>query len=198
MGVTPAVGEWRPLAPLGAARVLDGLAAPWWIAGGWALDLFAGGGLRGHDDLDVVLLRRDRLALATHLADWDLHVVSAPGELRPWRGEPLESEAHEIWARPAPDEPWVCEFLLDDSDGDRWLFRRDPRVTRPVAELGFEAGGLPVVAPEIALLFKARAPDVKAQSDFTAVLPLLDAGRREWLAAALATAYPGHVWLERL
>ena len=187
----------RALAPAAIAEGLEGMAAPWWIAGGWALDLFAGGGLRGHDDLDVVLLRRDQAALAAQLADWDLQVVSG-GHLRAWDGTPLEPPEHELWARRAPGDPWACEFLLDEADGDRWLFRRDPRVSRPLAELGLEVAGLPVVAPEVALLFKAKEPDTRAESDFEAVLPLLDERRRGWLAAALAAVCPGHAWSARL
>ncbi len=37
------------------------LTVPWWIAGGWALDLFAGDQSRPHKDLDVGILRNDAL-----------------------------------------------------------------------------------------------------------------------------------------
>ena len=33
--------RWEPLTPQQAAERLRGLGAPWWIAGGWALDLLS-------------------------------------------------------------------------------------------------------------------------------------------------------------
>jgi hypothetical protein len=59
------------------------------------------------------------------------------------------------------------------------------------------AHGVPVVAPEIALLFKAKAPRFKDQRDFDRVLPHLDRSARSWLASALEQAYPGHPWHAR-
>jgi hypothetical protein len=58
--------------------------------------------------------------------------------------------------------------------------------------------GIPYLAPEIVLLFKARHDRPKDQGDFTGVLPLLNPGRRAWLAAALARVHPGHPWISEL
>ena len=33
-------GPWEPLRPSGVASLLDGLDAPWWIVGGWAIEAF--------------------------------------------------------------------------------------------------------------------------------------------------------------
>ena len=115
-----------------AGDALAGYDRPWWIAGGWAIDLFVGARPRHHDDVDVVVLRRDQQKLAAHLEDWDIQVVVHPGGLRPWRGELLEPPVHELRARRSPDDAWTCELLLDEADGDRWVFRRDARVTFPL------------------------------------------------------------------
>lgn len=37
------------------ARRLEGIAAPWYVAAGWALDLFLGGQSRPHDDLEIAV-----------------------------------------------------------------------------------------------------------------------------------------------
>jgi len=47
------VSEWEPLRPDDAVELLRGLDVPWWIAGGWSLDLFLGYESRPHVDLDV-------------------------------------------------------------------------------------------------------------------------------------------------
>ena len=59
-------------------------------------------------------------------------------------------------------------------------------------------GGVPVVAPEIALLFKAKAPRFKDQRNFDHVLPYLDQAARNLLATALEQAHPDHPWHARV
>lgn len=185
-------------APARVAAALERLEAPWWIAGGWALDLFLGRETRAHEDVDVVLLRRDQAALLRHFAGWDLQ-VAVPGEgLRPWDGSALELPLHELWARRAPGKDWLCELLLAEADGETWVYRRDARVRLPLAQAGGVAGGLPLLAPEIVLLYKSKGPAGKDEADFAAVEPELSAGARRWLGEAIALVHPGHPWLGRL
>ena len=53
-------GLWQPWQPKEVARFFSTLTVPWWIAGGWALDLFLGEQTRDHEDIDVQILRRDQ------------------------------------------------------------------------------------------------------------------------------------------
>jgi hypothetical protein len=49
-----AAGEtWRATVPNEGALWLSGPVEPWWVAGGWALDLFVGHQSRSHKDLDI-------------------------------------------------------------------------------------------------------------------------------------------------
>jgi hypothetical protein len=87
-------------------------------------------------------------------------------------------------------EPW---------DGDTWICRRDPRIRLPGSRVvEWTADGIPYSAPEIALLFKAKAVRPKDEEDFAAMLPLLEDSRRQWLHEALALVHPGHPWLAAL
>lgn len=167
------MAAWVPLTPDEARRVLAGLAVPWWIAGGWALDLHAGV-THPHGDLDVSVLRRDAAAVRRHLGAWDLHVADPPGTLVPWDGE---GPGHDVWARRAPGEPWAFQLVLEESDDDDWVYRRDPRVRRPLASLGEH-----VLAPEVQLLYR-----VDSGADVTEWLPTLRPEARAWLDAALTT-----------
>jgi hypothetical protein len=56
--------------------------------------------------------------------------------------------------------------------------------------------GIPLVRPEIALLFKAKTPRFKDQQDFDRILPHLDQVAQAWLA--WEQAHPGHPWRLRL
>lgn len=107
---------------------------------------------------------------------------------------------HDIWCRPGPAEPWRIQLMLDDTEGDDWVFRRDPRIRLPLDRLGrLTADGVPYLCPEVQLLYKAGAPRPKDEEDFAEALPVLDADQCAWLAGAIALAEDaGHPWAVRL
>ena len=198
-----ALGEWQPLTVDGVTELLGGMDARWWIAGGWALDLHLGRQTRPHHDIDVLVLRAELPAVRERLRGWDLHAADPPGagRLRPWpEPEQLPAALHDIWCRPTSTSPWVLQLMVDDTDGADWIYRRDSRIRRPVAELHGPAStsGRPVLAPEVQLLCKSRTPRPKDVEDFRQVAGALDEGRRTWLRETLTTVAPEHDWLAAL
>jgi hypothetical protein len=194
-------GAWEPASVPEVAALFGALGVPWWVAGGYALELAAGRRLREHGDVDVLLLRRNQLAAQEALRGWEWWAADPPGTLRRWSaGEILTLGVHDIWCRPAPADPWRIQVMLDESDGAEWISRRDPRIRRPVDSLGLRtADGIPYLTPEIQLFYKAKRPRPKDESDFTAVLPILTADQRRWLRDSVAIAYGDqHPWLARL
>ena len=192
-----------------ALAVMDGYRAPWWVAGGWSLELHAAtahrGRIRPHADLEISILRRDQRTLFDHLAGWQVCAVVRSGVLEAWDGRPLPASVHQIWARRGPPlplhpdrfaaDPTLIDFLIEEADGDRWRFRRHAAIARPLAELGAATSrGVPFVRPEVALLYKAKHLRFKDQRDFEASAPTLDTAARAWLAIALEQAHPGHPW----
>lgn len=197
------LGPWQPLAVRDLALLLAGAYFPWWVAGGWAIDRFVGHQTRQHDDLDVLVLRRDQLVVQHALRGWDLHAADPPGTLRPWAaGEALGAGIYDIWCRPDTAAPWALQLMLADIDrtGTHWIFRRDPRVTGSLSRLGSRsAEGIPYVAPEVQLLYKAKqTPLPKDEADFAVALPLLDVPSRRWLTEVLTTLRQQHPWLAPL
>jgi hypothetical protein len=190
-GPSPLLTPWDPLAPSAAAAIFAGWDGAWWIAGGYAIELAAGRRVRAHDDIDVLILRRDHVTVHALLAGWELWAADPPGSLRPWlAGEVLPAAVHDIWCRERPDGPWRLQLMIDESDGDEWVARRDPRIRCPVRSLGrTTAAGIPYLAPAVQLLYKARAPRPKDDVDLAAALPILSAGERRWLLDAPRTAY---------
>jgi hypothetical protein len=192
--------RWEPLSLEEVKRLFGAVAAPWWIAGGRALDMFLGHETRKHADIEVAVLRRDQKVFLEALGKWDVQIAH-DGELTPLKAGDLISkpEHHEIWARETPDGPWRLELLLEESDGKRWSYRRNDRVGLNVADLGRrDAYGIEFIRPEVALLYKSASPRPVDETDFLYVLPRLDVAQRGWLCGALYTIDPTHRWLERM
>ena len=191
---------WEKLSPLALRGLLRNLGVPWWVAGGWAIDLFLGHETRDHRDIDVALLRRDQAGLVSRLPGWEFRYVTAHDTHAPWHGEQLALPIHGIWARRsgAPAGAWTCEFLLNEATRWEWVYRRHDAVRRPLSEIGSDRDGVPYLRPEIVLLFKSTDLSTTNEADFAAALPVLDPAARRWLARSLDACRPGHPWRPRL
>lgn len=192
--------EWEPLSPGEAGDLFAAFPRPWWLAGGWAIDLHLGRQTRAHADIDLALLRGDEVALPALLPGWEI-CVAHDGALTPWAGDaPLPMRYHQFWVRRAGAGAWSFEVLLEDHDGPTWQFRRDHRITMPLDRVGRgSADGIPCIAPEVALLYKAKGHEIeKNGADFTAAAPSLGPEARVWLREALEVAHADHPWHELL
>jgi aminoglycoside-2''-adenylyltransferase len=188
---------------LQVAALFRGFERPWFVAGGWAVDFLLDRVTREHGDIDVAVLRDDQIAVRGLFAGWKAEkVVPAPGggtrEVWP-ENEELTLPVHEVWFSREEGAPRELEVLLNELVDGAWRFRRDPRIELPLEMLGVRsARGLPVLAPEVVLLYKAKAPRATDEDDFAAMLPALTRARRRWLAGALQLCHPGHPWIARL
>lgn len=64
------IENWQPLTVDETIRAMKGTTVPWWIAGGWAIDLFLGRRTRQHADTEGLVLRRDQQRVQEHLQGW--------------------------------------------------------------------------------------------------------------------------------
>lgn len=108
----------------------------------------------------------------------------------------LELPLHEIHACGPSGEK--LEFLVNESDGEDWLYRRDRSVRLPLQNAFVEDHRFNFLATEIVLLFKSKNPLAKDMADFEIGLEILDKGARAWLANAISTSNPDHAWINRL
>jgi hypothetical protein len=188
--------------PLNAAQIMSDLPYSWCICGGWAIDLFVQRVSRIHKDVDIAIWRRDQLVLRSYLIaqGWTLEKAVA-GQLFPWgEGEFLELPIHTIWCSNASANPSFIEVLFNEVDDRCFRFRRALSITQALASAIVPSQfGIPILAPEIVLLYKAKnASDEGNQHDFEVVLPHLEAIRRTWLKNALMELHPHHQWLAQL
>lgn len=176
---------------------------PWLVAGGWAIDLHLGRVTREHSDVEIAIYREDQFYLRASLEGWEwtkLVPRTHGGGETPWlAGDWLKLPVHQVHARKQDDPRVGLDFLINESRGDLWVFRRDPEITRARSLVECRSdSGIPHVAPEVQLLFKAKERRCKDEQDLQAVVGELADEPRAWLRAALERVEPGHPWLRRL
>jgi hypothetical protein len=193
------LGRWKPATPADAVHWLGACTARWWIAGGWALDLFLGAQSREHQDLDVGCLRRDLPAMLAALTSWELFEARNGQLNRLQRSAMPRADVHSLWGRPEGQSDWHLELLLDAAEGPEWVFRRNALIRRPLRELTWRGPtGLEILCPEVQLLYKAKSPRPRDVADFANAATRLTATARTWLRTSLRQMDAEHPWLARL
>ena len=98
----PNLALWDAWRPDEVAERLAGVQTPWYVAAGWAIDLFLGGAYREHDDLEIAV-PRDRFSEIEEALDaFELFAVGVPeqGFVTPLEeaGDGLD-KSHQTWVR---------------------------------------------------------------------------------------------------
>ena len=193
--------RWQALTVDAVAGLLADAAFPWWIAGGIALELAVGHEIRGHADIDVLILRPHHLDARQLLAAWDCWVADPPGTLRPWSvGTELDDGVHDVWCREEHNGDWRLQLMLDETAGGAWISRRDTTIHAPISSITrTTAHGIRYLAPHIQLYYKAKSLREKDEIDFKAVIEAGVAMDKEWLRDAISHSYGmQHPWLPQL
>ena len=164
----------------------------WWISGGHAFELHTGDSWRDHGDMDIGICRSDAGAVHTWLTGWQFYVAAA-GRLARWHGRPLDAARSEnnVWVRESTSSPWRFELTVGSGTEQKWVYRRDPSITRPWHQAVLVSSeGAPYLAPDLQLLFKAKKPRPKDHEDATRVIPTLDTTQQRFLEEHLAAGHP--------
>jgi len=182
---------------LAVRSLLSALTVPYWIAGGWAIDLAVGRVTRDHADVDIMLLERDEHALRTDLTEVDVQLIVRDGQPGPWRagrrllagpgpGRPRPPIGADRLVLHSKNLPLPTEVLLASAVGASWVYYRGARcISRPLAGITRNRDGIPFLAPEVVLLFKSRSTSGEDRRDVETALPVLSAGQRSWLQDTL-------------
>lgn len=189
-------GGWDPLDPRTIADFMDGFDRPWWIIGGWSIEVFTGVH-RDHEDMDISILSSDSEAFRTFLGDrWTPWNVDE-GWFRPFdhRFTDVRPDS-QVWVRRDARPPWVLDVpFTPDTDG-RWTNKRHGAHTEDLDDVTWVApDGLRYARPEVTLMFKAAQARAKDRVDAEVALPRLDATAREWLSDTVARIDAQHPWV---
>ncbi len=180
------------------AAHLAGVAAPWCVAAGWALDLFRGTQTREHGDIEIAV----PAAAFPEIRDrFPEHAFDAVSSGRIWENATPEvlAASHQTWLRDRTTGDYLLDVFREPHDSETWICRHDQTIRLPYREIIHRTpAGIPYLAPELVLLFKAKHARPKDQTDFDGTIPHLAPAQRRTLAELLAHAHPGHRWQANL
>lgn len=180
------------------AQHLAGITTPWCVAAGWALDLFLGTQTRPHGDIEIAV---PAAAFPEVRGRFPGYAFDAVGSGRIWADAAPDvlAATHQTWLRDRTTGTYLLDVFREPHDGETWICRRDETIRLPYSQIIHHTpGGIPYLAPELVLLFKAKRALVKDQADFDAAIPRMTAAQRQALAELLSRVHPGHRWLASL
>jgi hypothetical protein len=180
------------------ARQLAGIATPWCVAAGWALDLFRGRQTRVHGDIEIAI---PAARFPEVRGRFPGYVFDGVGSGRIWEDASPDvlAAVHQTWLRDPATGDYLLDVFREPHDGDTWICRRDETIRLPYRDIIHHTrDGIPYLAPELVLLFKAKHIRPKDQADFDTTVPYMTPPQREALAGLLARVHPGHPWLADL
>ena len=181
--------------PSEVARRLAGVATPWWVAAGWALDLFRGKQTREHGDIEVAIPAANFPEIRDRFPEYVFDAVSS-GRIWENAAPQVLAATHQTWLRDPATGDYLMDVFREPHDGDTWSCRRDETLRLPYNDIVLHSrDGIPYLAPEFVLLFKAKHLRPKDRRDFAETVPHMTAAQRDTLAALLARVHPGHEWL---
>ncbi|GAB6927262.1 hypothetical protein JCM10914A_12450 [Paenibacillus sp. JCM 10914] len=194
--------NWEPLSVMEIVHIFNDIPAQWYIAGGWALDLYLGQQSREHSDIDITILREEQTIVYEKLSsEWTLYKAHH-GKLSLWeKGEHLDIVG-DVWVSRDCKSPFAFQLMLVDTEQEQWIYKRQPAIRRPLDDILLTtASGVPYLKPEIQLLYKGGGSQVrpKDEQDLMTVLPILNEQAKEWLRYALNEQFPeGHPWVTQI
>jgi hypothetical protein len=181
------------------AQHLAGISAPWCVAAGWALDLFRGGAqTREHGDIEIAIPAASFPEVRDRFPGYAFDAVSS-GRIWESAAPGVLTATHQTWLRDPATGNYLLDVFREPHDGEIWICRHDETIRLPYSEIIRQTpDGVPYLAPELVLLFKAKHVRPKDQADFDGTIPRMTPAQRVTLAGLLARAHPGHRWLANL
>jgi hypothetical protein len=174
---------------------LSGIDTPWYVAAGWALDLFRGVQTRTHGDIEIAIPAAGFPEVRERFPEYVFYAVGSGRPLASAAPEAL-AETHQTWLHDPKTGNYLLDVFREPHDGDTWICRHNSTIRLPYSDVILRTrDGIPFLAPELVLLFKAKHVRPKDQADFDRTIPHMTGAQRKILAELVARTYPGHRWL---
>jgi len=171
---------------------------PWYIAGGWAIDLAVGDITRTHKDLDICIFREDIDYATTYFKEWDIQ-VAIPGEhcLEPYKSL-SDLNLPRYCLHMFMGEEFI-EILVTEQTENEVIFRKNRNIKMKINDFSKGNPNLPYVNPAWQLLFKSLSTRTEDEHDFKVYLDrVYDDHSKKWLLENLRKVNGNKNWIEAL
>lgn len=188
IGRTLPIGESMFETVTKVKTIMGKFGFPWFIAGGWAIDLFLNAETRTHDDVEIGIYRKNQMQLYRYFEKNRKYYIdnrnyTGKRVKHEWNKEYLRLPIHELYIE---HDGLEIEILLNEKDDGNWVYRRNIEITldeRKVVLLS--PHGIPYLCPEVVSLYKTKAMRSKDIDDITAALAKMSESQKGWLIASI-------------
>jgi hypothetical protein len=143
--------------------------------------------------------KRDVMGILSALKAWEIFEAKDGALTRLLAGAVPSRTVNSLWCRQTTSGPWSLELMLDESEGENWVYRREPGIRRSLNDaVRPGAAGMLYLVPEIQLLYKSKTVRPKDDADFQMALPRLCVEARQWLRQNLLRISPSHNWISQI
>lgn len=170
--------------------IMKNFKKPWFIAGGWSIDIALGKVTRDHHDLDISIFREDIKDALRYFDDWVIK-VAVPGENRLVDYEQFSDLTLPRYCLHLFRDNDFIEILLTERMEDQVLFRKNKNITMHINDFGLrDCAERPYVNPVWQLMFKCLSPRDKDSEDFYNYLIVMNDQQKLWLSNGIRMMKP--------
>ncbi len=170
------------------AGIMSKFGFSWFIAGGWALDLFLNRETRVHDDIEIGIYRKNQMQLYRFFGKDKKYYINNKSrigkhEKLEWKKEYLRSPIHELYVERGGFE---LEILLNEADDTGWVYRRNEKIRLDGQKaVRFTEDRIPYLSPEIVALYKTGEMRGKDIVDISNALAAMTESQKTWLFGSI-------------
>ena len=139
--------------------IMDKFGYPWFVVGGWAIDLFLDKETRVHSDIEIGIYRKHQMHLYRYFESSKKYFINNKSrigkhEKKEWNKEYLQLPIHELYIE---YKGMKLEVLLNERDEDNWIYRRDKEIKLDERKaILFTEKRISYLCPEAVLLYKTK------------------------------------------
>lgn len=178
--------------------LMQDFTKPWFIAGGWTIDLAIDQITREHKDLDLCIFREDATYLLNYFQAWEIRVaVPKIHYLKPVVNlEDLAAPRERLHLR---QDQQSLEIYLTEHKDNQVIFSKNSKVKLNLTDFAKGSFPRPFLNPAWELLFKSLNPREEDEHDFIVYQQLVDDQRsKKWLLKSMITVNGSQRWIAEL
>jgi hypothetical protein len=164
--------------------IMNKFGFSWFIAGGWAIDLFLGQETRIHEDIEIGIYRKHQIKIYHYFEKKKKFYINNKSLIgkhveTEWNGEYLRLPIHEIYI---DFDDFKLEILLNERDEENWIYRRNDKIRLNAKSIiQYTNDRIPYLCPEVVLLYKTKELREKDIEDISKASKKMNESQISWL-----------------